>query len=603
VNRGAYRSSIAWRAFDSLGRLADQHVGWDKFPRIIGVPILLGARNVLRRENLVDTSREPARPRPPLPQAPRWREARSPDGTYNDLEHPEMGRAGSRFGRNVPIDNTWRETDGALLDPSPRELSRKLMTRKEFQAADNVNSLAAAWLQFMIRDWFHHPPGQKDVSWTVPLENDDCWPGGGSTMKILKVPTDPDRPPGAHGPLTYANEMSHWWDASSVYGDTAEEQDNRRSTGGRLMIEDGLPPVLRSEEVLRKPGYWLGLGMLHALFTLEHNAICEHLGRAYPYWSEDRLFDKARLVNCALIAKIHTVEWTPAVIDHPTTVFALKANWWGLQGQWLKRRIGRLSRNEVISGIVGSGTDHFGVPYSLTEEFVAVYRMHPMLRDDWTFRAAADGACIQDLTFRDLTDRRTVDLFETIDMEDLFYSFATLPAGLVTLHNYPHFLQQFERPENEDGERPLMDLAATDILRTRELGVPRYNDFRRLVHLRPVRDFLALTGGNEEWAEQIRELYGGNIERVDLLVGMYAEPRPQGFAFSDTALRIFVVMASRRLNSDRFFTDDYRPDVYTREGLDWVDRATMRSVLERHLPELGPALASTTNAFKRWDRP
>ena len=29
------------------------------------------------------------------------------------------------------------------------------------------------------------------------------------------------------------------------------------------------------------------------------------------------------------------------------------------------------------------------------------------------------------------------------------------------------------------------DLAATDILRTRELGVPRYNEFRRLLHLKP----------------------------------------------------------------------------------------------------------------------
>ncbi len=34
-----------------------------------------------------------------------------------------------------------------------------------------------------------------------------------------------------------------------------------------------------------------------------------------------------------------------------------------------------------------------------------------------------------------------------------------------------------------------------------------------------------------------------------------AEDFPEGFAFSDTAFRIFILMASRRLNSDRFFTD------------------------------------------------
>ena len=33
------------------------------------------------------------------------------------------------------------------------------------------------------------------------------------------------------------------------------------------------------------------------------------------------------------MAKIHTVEWTPAIIAHPTTVYALRANWWGLRAR------------------------------------------------------------------------------------------------------------------------------------------------------------------------------------------------------------------------------------------------------------------------------
>ena len=50
------------------------------------------------------------------------------------------------------------------------------------------------------------------------------------------------------------------------------------------------------------------------------------------------------------------------------------------------------------------------------------------------------------------------------------------------------------------------------------------------------------------------------------MIGMYAEQKPKGFGFSDTAFRIFILMASRRLESDRFFTRDYRPEVYTQEG-------------------------------------
>jgi len=43
----------------------------------------------------------------------------------------------------------------------------------------------------------------------------------------------------------------------------------------------------------------------------------------------------------------------------------------------------------VISGIVGGRPDHFGVTFSLTEEFVSVFRMHPLIPDDYTFRSVA----------------------------------------------------------------------------------------------------------------------------------------------------------------------------------------------------------------------
>jgi hypothetical protein len=392
-------------------------------------------------------------------------------------------------------------------------------------------------------------------------------------------------------PLTTVNVNSHWWDASQIYGGNLAEQGERR-TGerGRLRLE--LPP-----EADAVPGFWLGLGLMQRLFAAEHNAICDMLSRHYPGWTDEELFQRARLINAALIAKIHTVEWTPAVISHPTTITALRANWFGIAGERVHRLFGRISDNEVISGIPGGPTDHFGVPYALTEEFVAVYRMHPLIRDDWPLRAAADDRPLREATFRDIAGRGATKLMAEIDAADLLYSFGTLPPGLVTLHNYPRFLQEYERP---DGHR--QDLAATDLLRSRELGVPRYNEFRRLLHLDPAADFDDLTP-NPEWAAQIRAAYDGDIEKVDLLVGMYAERLPAGFAFSDTAFRIFILMASRRLNSDRFFTEYYTPEVYTRAGLAWIDDNSMVSVLLRHHPELRAALAGTSNAFHPWTVP
>jgi len=59
-------------------------------------------------------------------------------------------------------------------------------------------------------------------------------------------------------------------------------------------------------------------------------------------------------------------------------------------------------------------------------------------------------------------------------------------------------------------------------------------------------------------------------------------------------------MASRRLKSDRFFTADYTPHVYTQVGLDWIENNNMITVLLRHYPQLGPALHNVPNAFAPW---
>ena len=61
-----------------------------------------------------------------------------------------------------------------------------------------------------------------------------------------------------------------------------------------------------------------------------------------------------------------------------------------------------------------------------------------------------------------------------------------------------------------------------------------------------------------------------------------------------------MLMASRRLKSDRFFTDDYGVHIYTEFGLDYIKKNTMLSLLTRHLPGLAPALRDVKNAFYPW---
>jgi hypothetical protein len=587
--------SLFSRVFIDLAEALDRRFRWHRLPVPLGLLTLVGLRTRLRESNLYDTSSAPTEI--PSPQGSRHLTTRTVDGTFNDLEYPSMGGAGTRFGRNVPVELTYPENEWALFRPNPRTVSRELLTRHEFQPATSINLLAAAWLQFMIRDWFSHGKSEKENPWELELEEDDPWTQE-RPMRVMRTRRDPTRSPDDTSPPTYLNTQSHWWDGSQIYGADAQTQQSVRSgEDGKLIVgPDRLPPKESIAAASEEPGFWIGLALLQTVFMLEHNAICDRLRADYPSWSDDDLFDRARLVNAALLAKIHTVEWTTAILGHPTMQIGMRANWWGVAGERVHKLLGRVGQSEVLGGIPGSVKDHFGVPYSLTEEFVAVYRMHPLIPDDIDFRSATGGARVQERTFREVAGPNVPEVLGEIELADLFYSFGIAYPGAISLHNYPRLLQEYERPDGV-----LMDLAATDILRSRELGVPRYNAFRKLLHMPPVESFEDLTD-DPEWVEELRRVYDGEIDRVDLMVGLYAEPKPEGFGFSDTAFRIFILMASRRLNSDRFFTTDYTPRVYTKAGLDWIDDNDMSSVLLRHFPNLLPSLQSARNAFAPWTK-
>jgi len=596
---------------------------WHELPFPISLLNLLSLRLDLRDKNLFDSSQkiqEHGTEEPPAEA----RTARTPEGLWNDLNDPEMGSSGSSFSRNIDPRRVRPEKPPRLYDPSPRKVSLELMTRDEFKPATTLNVLAAAWIQFENHNWFFHGRGEPDQVLEVPLEPGDAWPEG-DPMYIRRTVSVPAHHGGAsgdrsgsagssagrngggqsqangNGSIDYGNTETHWWDASQLYGSSQERQNTVRSfKDGKLVLgEDGRLPDDPEQSGVDLTGFnenwWFGLSCLHSLFAKEHNAICDVLKRENR-WTDQRLFDTAWLINSALMAKIHTVEWTPGIVNNPALWAAMNANWSGVLGQTIKNAFGRLGDSELYSGIMGSPQEHHGARFQLTEEFVSVYRMHPLIPDDWRLYSVASGQLLDEREFVELQGANTRPFMDGFDMGDLIYSMGVEHPGAITLHNYPKALQEHRRIDGE-----LMDLATMDIIRDRERGVPRYNDFREEMRMPRVRSFDELTP-NKQWAEQIRRVYGNDIDKVDLQVGMYAEPLPPGFGFSDTAFRVFILMASRRLKSDRFFTTDFRPEVYTKTGIDWVNNTKMKDVLLRHHPELTPALEGMPNAFLPWHR-
>lgn len=552
----------------------------------------------------------------PPPWAWVWRTA---DGSWNDLRRdadgrhdPMVGAAWTRFFRNVDdevVHGSVRRRANPATDPvNVRELSRALLAPKNGRTeVPFFNVWGAAWIQFMIHDWVSHGNPDTTTMVQVPLAADDPMRRYG--VEALSLPAtapDPTRGDGeADRPPTFVNEVTHWWDGSQLYGsDEATQRAVRSGEGGKLeLTDDGFLPV-DPETGMERTGFtrnwWLGLAMLHTLFAREHNAICDHLAAAYPTWDDERLFQTARLINAALMAKIHTVEWTPGILPNKTLHSAMRANWYGLLAAWFGGSTPKTLEHipiasSTLGGLVGGPEGDFA-RYGLSEEFTAVYRLHSLLPD----ALEVDDTSIPLMRTRNAAVK---SLLRTHGLTTLAASMGAQNCCALVANNYPAALLDISTPD-----MPLLDLGALDLLRDRERGVPTYNALRTGLGLQRVPTFDELTD-DPALAETLRSLYGtdddghDNVDDVDLLIGTLCEGnRPEGFGFGETLFQVFILNASWRLLGDRFYTSDYRPEIYTPEGIAWVDGTSFKDVLLRHFPELEETgLGNVRNAFEPWD--
>ena len=596
---------------------------WYHRPQMLGILTLAYMRDRLNARNLGSsypqgtlTGFQHEGQQPP----PGTSHFRTADGSWNNLADPKEGAAGTRFLRNVEPAAIRPETGSQLLTPNPREISRTLFSRPSqpngepaMQEVPFLNMLAAAWIQFMNGDWINHGEIHYNDVIEVPLPEDDpartrYWQ---TKMFIGKTQADPTRMSGREeAAASSINEVTHWWDGSQIYGSDQATQDRLRSmTGGKMRLqEDGRLPLDRKgiEETGFTRNWWVGLSMLHTLFVREHNAICDHLAAAYPDWDDNRLFNVARLINAAVMAKIHTVEWTPAILPNPALNFGVNMNWYGGLTNVFRKGKDRKTvadinvRNPEMGGVVGNPIDKHGRAFGLTEEFVEIYRLHSLLPETLTLRRTNGTGPDERVPFHASRQSGSGKITSRFSIADLLFSFGTQHPGALVLNNYPRFMQELSIPGN-----PFFDMGSVDIVRARERGVPRYNEFRRQLGLNPIRIFEDLTDSADD-VRKLKSVYGpdpADVEKLDLLVGTLAEGhRPAGFGFGETMFSIFLLNATRRLQADRFFTDDYTAEVYTPEGLRWIDDVDFKTVILRHYPELAATgLANIRNGFEPWD--
>ncbi len=287
----------------------------------------------------------------------------------------------------------------------------------DYAKAPFFNVLAAYWIQFMTHDWFthleegHNAPEYMQVGCATQLVNGvetllslediqrlGCRPADRIDKSYVAKSSEPAKFTAngkeylTRAPRTTSNNNTAWWDASQLYG--YDENSRKRmkrdpqDPARLLLLESGLLPVFQpddpinpewtGQEATADPDNWtIGLSFFHNVFAREHNAFVDQF-RAQAARSPnadsglrnpsdpkkeirnkdvtpDELFEVARLVVSAEIAKIHTTEWTPQLLYDEPLDEAMNANWNGLLGAGG----GELSRalNKVVTENFGKSKD------------------------------------------------------------------------------------------------------------------------------------------------------------------------------------------------------------------------------------------------------
>jgi len=112
-------------------------------------------------------------------------------------------------------------------------------------------------------------------------------------MTLPKTRPDDETDPSDRKCPGYRNLNTPWWDGSQIYGSDEGKTESLRTKfpDGKLeLTERGTEKFLpRDKEGNVQTGFsnnwWVGMEILHTLFALEHNALCDMFRTAYPSWS------------------------------------------------------------------------------------------------------------------------------------------------------------------------------------------------------------------------------------------------------------------------------------------------------------------------------
>lgn len=582
---------------------------------------------------------------------------RSLDGTGNNLIHPSWGAAGIIYPRVAPAhyaDGLGQPVDG----PNPRYVSNRILndTGQALHSERNVSQWAFVWGQFLDHTFAlrlgRRQTGEPGQPMPIPFDPTDPLEGFPNDIGIIFFERSVPAPgTGETTPFEQINQASSFIDARAVYGNEAERLDWLRlgSVDGNpgnneallLMIDGYLPrrdsrgdPDTAPEMVLGSlfatPGRAAVAGdqranesppllSVQTLFAREHNRIVSQL----PGWlPEQTRFEIARAVTIAEQQYVTYTEFLPAL------------------GVQLPRYSGYRPH----------------VDPSLTNEFATVgYRAHSMIRSDFRIESDADRYdqdtldALAAMGIEVIQDGDTVELIIPLG-DEVFFNPDLIE--MIELGPMLHGIGRNQQNNNDEQMTDLLrslvfqfplegnpdavglnDLAAVDIQRGRDHGIPTYNELRVAYGLPPKATFQDITGEESEdfpvdplltpgdeindpdsldftelsdingdpttpeagnatsgvrrtpLAARLKAIYG-DVDNVDAFVGMISEPHLPGSDLGELQLAIWHEQFRVLRDGDRFFYANYPLLSFVRHafGIDYRQRLGDLIALNTDIP-------------------
>ncbi|HMC11093.1 MAG TPA: peroxidase family protein, partial [Pirellulaceae bacterium] len=272
-------------------------------------------------------------------------EARSIDGTGNNLTNTTWGSAGVDLLRTAPAAYGDGIASLAGADrPSAREISNAVSDQggEEILNAQQLSAMAYAWGQFIDHDLDLTPTGGTEVlKIEVPNGDPSFDPNSTGTQGIYTSRSifDAATGTGTDNPRQQVNTLTAWMDGSMIYGsDSTTAAALRTMSGGLLKTSDGNMLPLNDAETFPdgklkmandahivtqdqlfaagdvRANENIELTSLHTLFVREHNFWAAKIAAGDATLTDEQIYQKARSIVIGEIEAITYNQWLPAIL-------------------------------------------------------------------------------------------------------------------------------------------------------------------------------------------------------------------------------------------------------------------------------------------------